>query len=314
MKRQPAWRVFATEFNDSTLEMQGDGEKTPSFIVSPLGAKMNRVFAVGVLTDVEMISEGGELVRAHLSDPTGVFTIYSGQYQPEATAALQKVDVPAFVALVGKTRTYTPEEGTMLVSLRPEVVHEVDADTRDQWILEACQQTKERYQYMMEARKMQTPSKHDLTQLGCSIDLAEGIQAALPHYQDPDIKRYLAVIKESLQYLQPRQTPFVEPEEEPYPPPEPPTEQPKKQPKKPPAEQKKTPPKTPAASTDEQDTEKIVLETIQSIEGDEGAAWDAIITACEKKKLSDIEVEEALTSLMDKGMVYEPVLGTIKTT
>ena len=219
MIRQPAWRVFASEYNDITLELPSQGEKTPSFVVSPLGAKINRVFVVGVLTDVEMVSEGGEFVRAHLSDPTGVFTIYSGQYQPEATAALQRVDVPAFVALVGKSRVYTPEEGTMLVSLRPEVVHEVDAAIRDQWILETCQQTKDRYSYMNEARKMETPTKQDLKHLGCSLELAEGIIAALNHYEDADIQRYLALIKESLQYLQPRQTPFTEPKEEKPPPP-----------------------------------------------------------------------------------------------
>jgi len=310
MIRQPAWRVFASEYNDITLELPSQGEKTPSFVVSPLGAKINRVFVVGVLTDVEMVSQGGEFVRAHLSDPTGVFTIYSGQYQPEATAALQRVDVPAFVALVGKSRVYTPEEGTMLVSLRPEVVHEVDAAIRDQWILETCQQTKDRYSYMNEARKMETPTKQDLKHLGCSLELAEGIIAALNHYEDADIQRYLALIKESLQYLQPRQTPFTEPKEEKPPAPSKQVETPKKEP---PSKKKATTEKK-ETSKQEEDTEKLVLETIQSIEGEDGAAWDDIIAACEQKKLSDIEVEEALTSLMDKGMVYEPVLGTIKTT
>ena len=78
MKRETAWRIFAGEFNDSTFEIKGDGEKTPNYIVTPLGAKVNRVFVIGVLTDVENISEEGELIRAHISDPTGVFTIYSG--------------------------------------------------------------------------------------------------------------------------------------------------------------------------------------------------------------------------------------------
>jgi len=311
MKRQPAWRVFASEYNDTTLEIPSDGEKTPSFVVTPLGAKINRAFIVGVLTDVELVSEGGDFVRAHLSDPTGVFTIYSsGQYQPEATAALQKIDAPAFVALVGKSRTYSPDEDTMLVSLRPEIVYEVDASIRDQWILETCQQTKDRFQLMTEAKTMESPTDMDLRKLGCSRELAEGIIAALPHYKDNDIKRYLALIKESLQYLQPRQTPFTQPVEEVSP-----VEQPKPKTKK---KQSSEPSKKPAADSEEpkeeRDIEKLVLTTIQSIEGEEGAAWDDIINECSKNKISDIEVEEALTSLMDKGMVYEPVLGTIKTT
>ena len=60
--------------------------------------------------------------------------------------------------------------------------------------------------------------------------------------------------------------------------------------------------------------EDTVLEIIKKIEGDEGAPWDAITENCEKAGLNKDSVEEALTSLMDKGLIYEPVLGTIKTT
>jgi predicted transcriptional regulator len=35
---------------------------------------------------------------------------------------------------------------------------------------------------------------------------------------------------------------------------------------------------------------------------------------CEKAGLDKDTIEEALNSLMDKGLIYEPVLGTIKTT
>ena len=43
MKRETAWRVFAGEFNDSTVEIKGQGEMSPSYVVTPLGAKINRV-------------------------------------------------------------------------------------------------------------------------------------------------------------------------------------------------------------------------------------------------------------------------------
>ena len=108
MKREAAWRVFAGEYNDTTIEIKGEGEMSPSYVVTPLGAKINRLFVIGVLTDVEQVSESGEFIRAHVSDPTGVFTLYSGQYQQEATTALSNIEVPAFVAIVGKARTYTP--------------------------------------------------------------------------------------------------------------------------------------------------------------------------------------------------------------
>ena len=60
--------------------------------------------------------------------------------------------------------------------------------------------------------------------------------------------------------------------------------------------------------------EDTVLETIKQIEGENGASWDEITEKCEKAGLEKDSIEEALTSLMDKGLIYEPILGTIKTT
>ena len=54
--RETAWRVFATELNSSTLEIKATEEKMPSYIVSPLGAKINRVLITGVLTEKENVA------------------------------------------------------------------------------------------------------------------------------------------------------------------------------------------------------------------------------------------------------------------
>ena len=48
--RETAWRVFATELSASSLEIRATEEKSPSYVVSPLGAKINRVLVAGVLT------------------------------------------------------------------------------------------------------------------------------------------------------------------------------------------------------------------------------------------------------------------------
>ena len=205
MKRETAWRIFAGEYNDSTFEIKGEGEMTPSYIVTPLGAKVNRVFIIGVLTDVENISEEGDLVRAHISDPTGIFTMYSGSYQKEITDILSKIEVPAFVAVIGKVRTYTPEDGTILVSIRPEKILEVSSDIRDKWILETCKNTKDRVEAVIEAMKMQDTDENNLKNLGISKDLTEGILAALKHYGHINLEKYIRIIHESLLYLNPGQ-------------------------------------------------------------------------------------------------------------
>ncbi|TLZ92311.1 MAG: hypothetical protein E6J98_05860, partial [Methanobacteriota archaeon] len=108
MIREVAWRLFASEYNDANLETEGTGERPPSYVVTPLGAKVNRVFVVGVITDVENVGTDGQpMWRARVSDPTGTFHVYAGQYQPEAASALSKLKPPVFGAIVGKSRIYS---------------------------------------------------------------------------------------------------------------------------------------------------------------------------------------------------------------
>jgi uncharacterized protein len=311
MRREPAWRVFAAEYNDASLEIKGTGEKVPSYVVTPLGSKVNRVFITGVLTDVENVSEGGEYLRAHVSDPTGVFTIYSGQYQQEATNKLQSIEVPAFVAVIGKVRTYIPEEGTLYVSLRPELVREVNAEARDRWIIETCMQTKQRMSAVTEALKMPQPNVYDLRKLGYSRELAEGIVAALKKYGSVDISKYATLIHESLQYIAPGTTEKFEEikQEEKLE-----AKERKKETKKEPKKSKKQQVAPPVEKDETADPETVVLDTIKELEGDSGAAWDSIVAKCHQQGLDENTIEEALTSLMDKGFIFEPVLGTIKTT
>jgi len=317
MKRETAWRLFAGEYNDSKLEIKGDGEKTPSYLITPLGSKVNRLFIVGVLTDVENVSEGGDFVRAHISDPTGVFTLYSGQFQQDSTDDLLNIDVPAFVAVVGKIRTYTPDDGDIYVSIKPEIVREVTADMRSQWIIDTCKHTKHRINAFNEAMKMSEPNISELRKLGYSRDLADGIIAALKEYQMVDLQRYTSFIREAVQYIAPSKetipdihTELSDEELEP-----------KKDKKKIKKEEKidKTNEKnikTKEENTvdDSEEIENNVLDVIKKLEGDDGAAWDLIIKNCKKSGLDEDSIEEALTSLMDKGFIFEPVLGTIKTT
>lgn len=304
MKRELAWRVFAGEYNDSTVGIKGTGEKTPSYVVTPLGSKVNRLFVIGVLTDVENTSEDGAFLRAHISDPTGVFTVYSGQFQQNATDQLLNIEVPAFVAVVGKARTYEPEEGTLFVSIRPELVREVNAEARDRWILETCMRTKHRIGAIVEAMKMNEPSVKDLRKLGYSRDLSEGIVTALSNYGTVDVSKYLTLINESLQYITPGKEKFEDIQHE--------EKLELKEQKKIKKEEKKS--KEETVDEDSEETENIVLETIKEIEGKEGAAWDSIVEKCKKKGLDENTIDEALTSLMDKGFIFEPVLGTIKST
>jgi len=292
--REIAWRLFAGEYNSSNLELKGEAERAPTYIVSPLGALVNRVFIVGVLTDLENIGSGEEpLWRARVSDPTGTFYVSSGQYQPEATAALSKIEPPAFVAIVGKTRTYSPGEGTMYVSIRPEKVVLVDARLRDYWVLETCKATLRRIEAMTDAKEMATPTIEELLKLGYPKELADGVVRSFEHYKDLDLNKYRSMVLDALKYLLPEYQIEAEGEV---------------------AENASAPEEIEEAEAEsEEEKEEKVLAIISKLDkGGKGAAWDEIVDEVAKVGMDKGALEEVTNSLLDKGMIYEPVLGKMK--
>ncbi|MCE5295899.1 MAG: glycerol dehydrogenase [Euryarchaeota archaeon] len=290
--REMAWRVFAAEFNASRLEIKGEGDKAPSHLVTPLGAAINRIFVVGVLTDIDNIgSEEEPMWRARIQDPTGTFYLSSGQYQPEATAALSKIQPPKFVAVVGKTRTYSPEEGTMYVSIRPEKVRIVDAAVRDLWVLETCKATIKRIEALKEAKEMSQPTAEALVKLGFNQTLADGVIKAMDHYGEVDLQRYKESVIDSLKYLLPETQGGLTVHEEVSDMPEEIEDEPE----------------------ESIDKEKVVLQFVETLDKTgKGAPWDDIVKAAEKANIARDELDEITNSLLDKGLVYEPALGRMK--
>jgi RPA family protein len=144
-RRQVAERVFAREFNDGTYTFkESNEERAPIYALLPTGESANRVFVVGTLTETEDVGSDSEYWQGRVVDPTGTFFVYAGQYQPEAASILRETEPPEYVAIVGKPRTYETEDGTMNVSLRPESITTVDANTRDRWVVETAMRTIER--------------------------------------------------------------------------------------------------------------------------------------------------------------------------
>ena len=145
VSREVAWRVFAREYNDADYAFkEGEDERAPNYVATPTGAKINRLFVVGVLTEIERVGDG-DLLRARVSDPTGAFVVYAGQYQPDAVSFLADAETPSFVAVVGKARTYEPEDSEdVYTSIRPEGINVVDAETRDRWNVETAHETLKR--------------------------------------------------------------------------------------------------------------------------------------------------------------------------
>lgn len=196
-RREVAWRLFASEFDDADFSYsQSDEERAPNYVVSPTGARVNRLFVVGVLTEIETVSE--DYLRARVVDPTGPFVIYAGQYQPDALAFLERADPPTFVAVTGKARTYQPDDSDQVfTSIRPESMSEVESDTRDRWVVQTAEQTVDRVTRMAEAKQTGLAGDELETTLeahGVEDGLAAGIPLALDHYGTTG--DYLAAVRE----------------------------------------------------------------------------------------------------------------------
>jgi RPA family protein len=303
--REVAWRVFAEEYNSSVLEHSGEGEKPVSYIVTPLGAKINRLFVVGVVTDIEDVGEGGkQRFRARITDPTGTYYVSAGEYQPSAAMALSKMSPPAFAAVVGKSRAYSPEEGVKYLSIRPEQIREVDAEARDYWVVEAAKSTLLRINAVEDGLKMAQPTVGEFMKLGYPDNIADGVVRAIEYYKDIDVERFRNSVKDALRSILPEgaqkaraAAPVTK------------------------AEAHKEQPKVEEEAADEElhevevgtDEEDAVLKMIESLDkAGKGAKWDAIVDAAKAKKIDKVRLEEIVSKLLDKGEVYEPELGMMK--
>jgi RPA family protein len=184
-RREVAYRLFATEFDDADYSYsESDEERAPNYVITPTGARVNRLFVVGVLTEVEEVSE--DVLRARVVDPTGAFVLYAGQYQPDEQAFLERAQPPMFVALTGKARTFQPDDSDQIfTSVRPESISEVDAETRDRWTVQTAEQTIGRVEHMATALSLAARGDDLRTTLednGVDDGLAAGIPLAIDHY------------------------------------------------------------------------------------------------------------------------------------
>jgi len=271
--RELAWRIFAGEYNEASHVIHGKEEKAPKYVITPMGAKVNRLFIVGVLTDVENIGKEGIRWRARIADPTGIHNVYAEPFNPEAASLLADMEAPSYIAVVGKVRIYEPEEGSIYLSIRAEEVKSVDAFLRDYWIVQAARNLKMRIEAMREAMSMSMPSIRQLRELGYPMRVAEGVIEAIKHYDDIDIDHYEFLLREALSYIS------IEKKE---------------------------------SSQEVKEAEEKVLAIIKELQGEEGAEWDAVIEQALKQGIEKEVAEEAIANLMEDGIIYEPELGKLK--
>jgi RPA family protein len=191
--REVARRVFAGEFNDATYTFkESDDERAPVYLLLPTGERANRVFLAGTLMETEDVGDDSEYWQGQVIDPNGDrYYMYAGQYQPDAASMLRELEPPAYVSVVGKPRTYETDDGEVNVSIRPESITEVDAATRDRWVVETAERTLER----IRRYKDETDEDGD----GAAVD--EYVAMAAEEYDLP-VENYRRQVVEALESLE----------------------------------------------------------------------------------------------------------------
>ncbi len=306
LDREVAWRIFAWEFNRSTLYVSEGDERAPNYIITPTGVRCNRLFIVGVVTEVENIGKENSLWRGRIADPTGVFTVYAGQYQPEAAIFLSELNIPEYVAVVGKARKFEPEDGSVYTSVRPEEMNVADEKLRDRWVLDTAERTLERISYMEDALssgKSGDELREYLINKKTSAMLADGAVRAIEHYKNLGetvtelkniVKHALEIVasgrknrhadKQEIQIKMPAET-FTDIEDRP-------------------AESE--------VKSPEIEPKEVIAGIIDKLDTGKGISYSAIEEAARKAGIIPGIVESGIKELMDEGRCYEPRIGVLR--
>ena len=316
MAREAAWRIFAHEFNKSTTQVKNGDGYSPTYVVSPSGAKMSRVFVVGVLTEVENVRPDNNVWHGHLADPTGSFSVYESQHQ-SLKSFFSDAQVPQYVAILGRARLYERDD-TTYASIWSNEISTTTENVRNNWVLTTAERTLDR----LEALKIGLSAGLDgedlrakLLENEISELLADGIVRAVTVYDATEVIADLAPVIASAVYSVTESSRFAPANEEPQSAAGALTNDTIAVNKDIGDEQ--TGEITP---TDEIFAEKEVLErnkervlrALSELDSGSGLPYERLIETLEAQDLDEDAVEEAVQELMDEGKCYEPRLGILK--
>jgi len=302
-KREPAVRIFAQELSQTSLSTGKDeGEKadrfTPTYAFSPTGARINRAFLVGTLTEVEeMETSNSSFIKGRLVDATGAIGIMAGQYQPEVASTLRELagKLPVFVAVVGKPNIYKPKDGGSYTSIRPEDIHVVDEKIVETWTSETAKRTLERIKILKEA--MATGKGSD--------ELKSVIAAYTPNIEEMKHMVRVAIGKASPNEYIPKNNGDGSSA---------------KSPQTAPAGEQTKPPAQSAPATTAQapananaEAAHALLKDMCALSEDGTVGGSTFVDRLVQRKLASPDTALSLIkSVMDQGLAYEPKMGRLK--
>jgi RPA family protein len=302
--RETAWRLLANELAASTEEERGTGERVASYLLTPLGARANRVLVCGMLDPAEMIGrdEAAPFFRARLTDPTGTMSITAGGFQPRALAALKAVGSSAPALIVGKAHLFRGQDGIGHASVRAEAVRRLTAEEYRGCLAEALDHSSRRYGLLRQLSRAEPPTDADLLKGGYPetwIRSARGSRTRYPTVDPETFRPGLLAVLETVRSPDPLGRPS---------PPEPAA----------PAVTivRSSPPAPRAApSAGERAAESAFLDLIDElaeVSVDGYADLKDVLSGAAQRGLSEQASEELLNRLEETGAVEEPIVGKLR--
>ena len=297
--RQSAVRLFAQEYRDASLTEEGSGEYDPSFVITKIGAKINRVLVCGVIDRMERREgDSGPNYSGHVRDPTGSYLFSVASFQPELHPDFEEL-LARFesgdrflLALVGKARWFETEDGGMFTSLRAEEFTVIDRECYTNWLVETAEATLRRIDAHSTALEADlTPAA--LEAAGVPRDLVDGLILARGHYGDFDPEGYRVGVLQALSMATGR-TSLMEPPQ--------PTATTLE-------ETASQAPESSEPAAEPGDAIELILETVRSRDTGEGVEYNDLVTALVHGGHSRESAEDAIDQARDQGEVMEPRFG-----
>ena len=298
-QRQPALRMFAIEFSQSSLPIVGQGEFDPSFVVSRLGAMTSRMLVAGVIDNMERRdTESGPGYRGRLRDSTGLHMFDVTPFTPELHADAEEI-LARFergdrflVLMLGRSRHYETEDGGVFTSIRAEGFREIDVTRYHVWLARTADATMRRIDSYRKSREL-GKSESEYKSGGIPTDLIQGLLKSREHYGDIDDSVYEVAVMRAISMSE-----GLSPPEE-------------KMSSSQPVEMSPAP-LTSVDSLEGDEARKKAKEIIlQSLsESDTPIDYDTLIRACSDFGVVRLTAEEVIDDLRDvEALIQEPEFG-----
>ncbi len=292
--RQSAIRIFAQEYSESSLIERGVGEYDPSFVITKLGAKVNRCLVCGGLERMERRDgDSGPFYRGQIRDPSGTHYFDVAPFQPElhpdAEELLARFESgdSVLVSIVGRQKSNESEDGGIFTSIRAESFTEVGLEDYKSWMVDAADATLRRLDAYDSAQGEEL-GEESLRNAGVPDDLLDGLMKSKEHYAEFDTEAYRVwILKAFSRALGASEEIFEEAE----------------------ATDAMHDEMLEPSATGDGNPREVILGILSS-RGEDLVEYDTLVGACISAGSSREEAEDAIESLKDVSMeITEPRFG-----